>query len=120
MADWPDLPLTPGEWGYADEGGAVVARFAAADGAGFSLRCERSARRLVLAREGVTPAGGMTIRTSSSLRAFPGTSASLAAGDPFLDALAFSRGRFSVEAAGTTMILPAWPEPARVTEDCRS
>src|SRR5687767_954112 len=67
MADWPDLPLTPGEWRYADEGGAVAARFAAANGASFVIRCERSTGRLLLAREGAMPSGGMTIRTSSTL-----------------------------------------------------
>jgi hypothetical protein len=34
--------------------------------------------------------------------------------------MAFSRGRFMVEAQGmATLVLPAWPEPARVVEDCR-
>jgi len=37
-----------------------------------------------------------------------------------LDAIAFSRGRFSVEAAGTArLVIPAWPEAARVVEACR-
>jgi hypothetical protein len=44
----------------------------------------------------------------------------LAATDPLLDAIAFSRGRFAVEAPGLpTLILPTWPEPARVVEECR-
>lgn len=45
---------------------------------------------------------------------------SLPAGDPLLDAIAFSRGRFALEAAGLpTLYLPAWPELSRVVEDCR-
>ena len=40
--------------------------------------------------------------------------------DPLLDAIAFSRGRFTVESeSGAMLVLPAWPEPARVVEDCR-
>ena len=40
--------------------------------------------------------------------------------DPLLDQIAFSRGRFLVQAeGGPSLILPAWPEPARVIEDCR-
>jgi len=45
----------------------------------------------------------------------------LAAYDPLLDALAFSRARFAVVAAGSPpLVLPAWPEIARVIEDCRA
>lgn len=41
-------------------------------------------------------------------------------GDPILDAIAFSRGRFAFEAAGLpTLYLPSWPEVSRVIEDCR-
>jgi len=44
----------------------------------------------------------------------------LSARDPLLDAIAFSRGRFALEAAGLeTLYLPAWPELSRVIEDCR-
>jgi hypothetical protein len=42
------------------------------------------------------------------------------AGDAALDWIAFSRGRFVVAATGMPLlVLPAWPEPARVIEDCR-
>jgi hypothetical protein len=48
-------------------------------------------------------------------------SAALAANDPLLDAMVFSRGRFSIEVTGLPrLIIPTWPEPARVIEDCRS
>ncbi len=48
--------------------------------------------------------------------------------DPLLDALAFSRGRIGVivlQSAGSPvqsvqLVVPAWPEIARVVEDCRS
>jgi hypothetical protein len=46
--------------------------------------------------------------------------AALPVRDPVLDAMAFSRGRFALEAAGEpTLYLPSWPELSRVIEDCR-
>ena len=46
--------------------------------------------------------------------------ATLAANDPLLDAIGFSRGRFIVEQTGaSTLVVPAWAEIERVTEDCR-
>jgi hypothetical protein len=116
--DWRDIPLTPGEWRYAAQASLVQARFGA-EGAGFVIRCDLANRQLALVREGA--GGAITIRTSFGARGFPAAGASLAASDPFLDALAFSRGRFTVEVAGLPdLVLPAWPEPARVVEDCRS
>jgi hypothetical protein len=48
-------------------------------------------------------------------------SAELAMMDPLLDAMAMSRGRFAVTVAGTpSLVLPSWPEVARVVEDCRA
>lgn len=42
------------------------------------------------------------------------------ASDPQLDLLAFSRGRMLVSIAGMgDLVLPSWPEFARVVEDCR-
>jgi hypothetical protein len=59
------------------------------------------------------------VRTTSLERTLPATGI-LGAQDRLLDAIAFSRGRFSVEIAGTPrLILPSWPEPARAIEDCR-
>lgn len=70
----------------------------------------------------------MTIRTTFGARALPagavdrtaGASANLPVNDNLLDNMAFSRGRFTVEMAGAPMlVIPTWPEPARVIEDCR-
>jgi len=48
------------------------------------------------------------------------TTATLAASDPLLDEIVFSRGRFMVHVDGLPdLILPSWPEPAHVIEDCR-
>jgi hypothetical protein len=120
--DWRDIPLTPGEWHYAAVAGGMEARFGPAAGeAGFTLRCDLGRRQILMSRAGAAPAGGMTITTSSAARSFAGAAPALPASDPFLDAMAFSRGRFTVEGSGLpALVLPAWPEPARVVEDCRS
>ncbi|HEY0625174.1 MAG TPA: hypothetical protein VGD10_00415 [Allosphingosinicella sp.] len=128
--DWRDMPLTPGSWVYSNQGGTSQALFGAANsGASFVIRCERAARRVTLSRAGNAATNVMTIRTSESARnvgvtaetdPLPYLNARLAANDRLLDAIAFSRGRFTVEVPGLPMmVLPAWPEPARVVEDCR-
>jgi hypothetical protein len=94
------------------------------------VACDRSRGRVVLARAGSAPtAVPLTIATTSTRRPLlsdpklGGGSwlvVALPAGDPLLDAIAFSRGRFALEAAGLeTLYLPAWPEISRVIEDCR-
>jgi hypothetical protein len=114
--DWQDIALTPGDWTYGEDSGGTTARFPA----GFAIRCDRASGQVALAREG-GGTGAMTIRTSAGLRSFPGPGATLPASDSFLDALVFSRGRFTVEVTGQPMlVLPSWPEPGRVVEDCRS
>jgi len=116
--DWSDIPLSPGEWRYAEAPAAVEARFEGGQGA-FVLRCDRSARRLSLSRQQALQ-GAMRIRTSEGQRSFSGADTELPAADSFLDAMVFSRGRITVEAAGAPMlVMPTWPEPARVVEECR-
>lgn len=117
--DWQDVPLTPGDWRYDADASSSQARFGASPG--FVIRCDRSARRLSLLREGADPAARVTIRTSTSARSFAAAGAALPPSDPFFDDIAFSRGRFTVEVSGVdTLVIPTWPEPARVIEDCRS
>ncbi len=116
---WIDAPLSAGGWTY--RGGSAA--FGPAGSPSFVVACTGS--RIRLERPGAS--GGMlTIRTSSEARNLPATPGSgglvaeLAAADPLLDAIAFSRGRFSVEAPGTArLVIPAWPEAARVVEECR-
>jgi hypothetical protein len=128
--DWVDRPLSPGNWYYQASGSESRASFGAANsGAQFIVRCDRASRQITLSREGLATSGAMTIRTSFTARALPATVqreplpyliASLGANDRILDSMVFSRGRFTVEAPGLPMlIIPAWPEPARVIEDCR-
>lgn len=125
-ADWRDVPLTPGGWTYRGDGRVSSASFGA-QGAqpSFVVRC--ADRQILLVRGGAAGATTMVIRTSFGARNLPvtaqqaGLTASLAPADPMLDQMAFSRGRFTVEVPGLPiLIIPAWPEPARVIEDCRS
>jgi hypothetical protein len=49
-----------------------------------------------------------------------GVAATLTPGDPLLDAMALSKGRFAVAVDGAGMlIVPSWAEVSRVIEDCR-
>lgn len=125
-SDWRDWPITPGNWTYRTDPRGSVASFGTAGSAPrLTLQCDRQAQRLILSRPD-TAASSMTIRTTSLTRAVPAqpaagaSSAALTPRDPLLDAMAFSRGRFLVEAAGAPYLaIPAWAEVARVTEDCR-
>jgi hypothetical protein len=108
--DWRDLPLAAGDWSY--DSSANEARYS-----DFSLRCDSGSRKVTVSRSGAS--GPLRIRTTYGERLLPAGGA-LSAADPLLDEMAFSRGRFTVDGPGTAMlVLPAWPEPARVVEDCR-
>lgn len=131
-ADWRDWPVTPGNWRY--ETVQVIARYSAPDGSTLlTLACDRPAARIILRRPAPSPATALTIRTTSVSRTVPvqsrapaGASAmvmvegSLPANDRLLDAMAFSRGSFTVEQAGQPpLVIPAWAEVGRVVQDCR-
>jgi hypothetical protein len=128
-ADWRDWPLTPGSWSYRQDGRGSIALFGRVGGdADLTLRCDRTRARIYLSRRG-DGAGQLTIRTSSTIRtlgAVPtgGAPAWLAVEfdvrDPLLDAIGYSRGRFTVEGVGLpALAVPAWAEMLRVVEDCR-
>ncbi len=133
-SDWRDWPRTPGDWRYAGAAAGGMARYMATDGRPLvTLSCDRAARRLTLTRPAVAIAGALTIRTTSTARTVPVQArtpadaaprvmldATLTADDRLLDAMAFSRGTFTVEQAGQPpLVLPAWAEVGRVIEDCR-
>lgn len=71
----------------------------------------------------------MLIRTETAARQFIAQpsqtgqnviTARVSANDPFLDAMAITKGRVAIETEGMqTLYLPAWPELSRVIEDCR-
>lgn len=129
--DWRDWPLTPGDWVYRQDARGSIALFGVpgADAA-LTLRCDRAANTLYLSRQGIAAGPvAMTIRTSTALRTLsasptggtpPYVAIALQPRDALLDAMGFSRGRFVVEQAGyVTLVVPAWAEIERVTEDCR-
>jgi hypothetical protein len=127
--DWRDWPLTPGTWTYRRDDRGSIALFGPAGGdARLTLRCDLTRRQVFLSLAGSQTAP-LTIRTSSTTRNVPVqptggtpayTAAALAPNDGLLDAMGFSRGRFVIEQAGTpTLVIPAWAEIERVTEDCR-
>jgi len=117
-SDWRDWPLTSGEWRYATVASGSVAIFGA-DVA--TLTCARGGG--VTLRLAAAGASAATVRTSSVTRALPlgpDGGARLAANDPLLDAIAFSRGRFVVEtSAAPPLVVPVQAEIGRVIEDCR-
>jgi hypothetical protein len=114
--DWRDIALTPGDWSYSGDAAGSEARFG---DAALGLRCDRARRQIVIARAGAAAGAEIFVRTSFGSRRLA-AGAALAASDFLLDQMAFSRGRFTVEAAGLPMlVVPAWPEAARVIEDCR-
>ncbi|WP_010185386.1 hypothetical protein [Sphingomonas sp. PAMC 26605] len=128
-ADWRDWPVTPGDWTYRIDGRGSIALFGTAGAdALLTLRCDRQTAMIYLSRQGQasTP---LTLRTSTLARsvavqptgAAPAyVATALNPRDGLLDAMAFSRGRFIVEQTGMpTLVIPAWAEVGRVTEDCR-
>ena len=132
VANWQDAPQTPGDWFYIPQASASIAAFGSAERQPmFALRCDQATRTVSIGRTSASLASQpMTIRTESSTRTFSANpaqgsvehlvAASLPAADTFLDAMAFSKGRFAVEVGGEpTLYLPSWPEITRVIEDCR-
>jgi hypothetical protein len=122
--DWATGPLSPGNWVYTPSSSAPAALFRS-EPVGFAVRCQQD--RLIWL--GIIGAQGdaLVIRTSFGMRRLPAErvhlnemTAQLPAGDPLLEQMAFSRGRFLVTVeGGPSLVVPAWPELARVIEDCR-
>jgi hypothetical protein len=125
--------LTPagGTWSFRNYAGGSEAAFR--DGAGvqrLAIRCNKPTRVVTLIRTGVPAAAPfLFVSTSSAARPVAARfdlpsktlSADLAARDPLLDAIAFTRGRFATSATGAPLIVfPSWPEPSRVIEECRT
>jgi hypothetical protein len=136
-----DAPLTPGDWSYLTTADGSSARFSSTQGSAWlAINCKPRERvveieMLDAPRVPVTapnPSAAVTIRTETIERAIPLTviaiehasgsflGADVAATDPILDAMAFSKGRFAIETHGySPLYLPSYPEVTRVIEDCR-
>ncbi len=128
-AAWTERPLTPGTWVYRTDARGAVALYGVPDHeAMLIVRCDRAAQRIFISRPGTT-GGQMTLRATTQAQAYPASptggspsyiAAQLNVTDRQLDALAFSRGRFLVGVTGMAdVIVPSWPEVARVIEECR-
>jgi hypothetical protein len=123
--DWQAAPLSPGDWSYRPNPATPEASFRSEGVVSFTISCERG--RFVRLRWVGAQARTIGIHTSHGERQLRVSAVhinmavvDLPPGDPLLEQIAFSRGRFLVESAGAhSLILPAWPEPARVIEDCR-
>lgn len=123
---WDARPLDTGRWRYDPR--AKSATYANGSSALISFACSGSSIRIA---SDYFSAGGqaMTVDLKSSfgnnrLRFDPlganGLQLSLPAQDQKLDQIAFSRGRFALEAAnGRALTLPVHAEIGRVIEDCR-
>lgn len=127
--DWQDWPRMPGTWSYGRDARGSRALFGTAGQDALAvLRCDLGERRVFLSRAG-TIATPFTIRTTSATRSVaaqptggtqPYVATAFVPNDPLLDAIAFSRGRFVIEQAGTpALVLPPYAEIGRVIEDCR-
>lgn len=124
-SDWRDWPLTLGDWRYQRTAQGSAAVFGTGGVTRLTLTCDLRTRQIVLGRPAAV-AGMVTIRTSSTTRnvttrgVATGAELALPVADPLLDAMAFSRGRFTVEQAGqASLVIPAYAEIGRVIEDCR-
>lgn len=93
------------------------------------LRCNRSAATVTIEQPATaTGAVPVTIQTTALRRTLtaspqgtaPVLAASVPAGDPLLDAITFSRGRFAILTPGLEpLYVPSWSEVGRVVQDCR-
>ncbi|MGE4429837.1 MAG: hypothetical protein AB7E05_03735 [Sphingobium sp.] len=139
--DWREWPVARGDWSYrAIEGGTLAAFGEAGRTAELAIRCELATRRLSFARVTAAqtrPGDQMTVHTSFGAFQWPvsdiptissreqGSTATFAvavraSNDSSLDKIAFSRGRFAIEAPGAPPLsVPGWAEVSRVIEDCR-
>ena len=119
----------PGSWSYVSVPGGSEARFTDASATiRLTVHCTKATRRVIISHTSAAPASSMFVWTSSATRNLRAqfdakgmrVSADLAASDPLLDAIAFSRGRIAVSMPGmSALVVPAWPDAARAVEDCR-
>jgi hypothetical protein len=129
IADLSTAATVAGSWTYASKPDGSEASFVNASALPqLTIRCTRATRQVTISRPASGAAPFLNVWTSAQTRNLPASfnpatarlSATVAAHDPLLDAIAFSRGRFAIGVSGTpAIVLPAWAEPARVIEDCR-
>jgi hypothetical protein len=119
-----------GSWTYSASAGGSEATFINASALPqLWIHCAKGTRRVSIAKPATGAAPFVQVWTSSAARSIAASytplnsriTVELTAYDPLLDALAFSRGRIAVGVTGLpALVAPAWPEIARVVEDCRN
>jgi hypothetical protein len=119
-----------GNWVYSSTADGSEANFVNASGQPqLTVHCARGVRQVIISKPASGIAPFLWVWTSGPTRNLPASfnpatgrvSATLAAYDPLLDAIAFSRGRVGFQPTGQPMlIVPAWQEATRVIEDCRA
>ena len=114
---WEERAVDAGAWRY--DAGSRTATFAPTGGAGplLTMACSGGGIRLTSSLS-----GNVALHTSAGTDqiSFEGGSATLPGRDIRLDRIAFSRGRFALEApGGGALTLPVQAEIGRVIEDCR-
>jgi hypothetical protein len=120
----------PGTWSWSPAADGSEAAFISSGGIPqLWLHCSRASRVVSIARPTNAAVAFLSVWTTTQTRALPASfnpatrrsTAQVSAYDPLLDALAFSRGRIAVAVGSTPpLVAPAWPEIARVVEDCRA
>ena len=119
-----------GTWTFAPTADGSEATFRTATSTPqLTVRCSRTTRRVSIAKPGNRAVPFLALWTDSMARSVPASfdpatarvTILLATTDPLLDALAFGRGRIAIQGSGQpALVVPAWPEIARVIEDCRN
>lgn len=119
---WIDRALDSGAWRY--DAASRTASFVQAGnpGALLTMTCSGGGIRLTAGLDAAGQPLDVDLKTSAGTDRirFEGGNASLPARDVRLDRIAFSRGRFALEAAGgRALTLPVQSEIGRMIEDCR-
>jgi hypothetical protein len=118
-----------GDWTYSATANGSEATFSNASAQPqLTIRCLRSSRRIAVLKPASSASPTLWVWTSSQSKSLPATfdvasgrvSTELGAYDPFLDAMAASRGRIGFSTSGLeALVVPPWADVARVIEDCR-
>ena len=127
--DYTTATPIEGNWTYVPVPGGSEATFANTSAQPqLTISCTRATRQVAVSKPATGAAPFISVWTTAQTRALPSSynpatgklSATLAAFDPMLDAIAFSRGRVEFSVAGqAALVIPSWSEAARVIEDCR-
>ena len=130
--NWLEIPLAAGTWVYRQDDRGSLALYGEPDSeALFLVRCNQADRQIFFSFAGAldTAGGTMAFQATHGTASYaaqngsgtpPYIVAATNGADPYLDTIAFSRGRIAITATGHAMTaIPNWPQMTRVFEDCR-